>query len=418
MSDQQIITSSGVFSLVAPAPGTYYIVVRDASNTLIYTGPPTAIPASTNVGIITVPCAAPQVGSITVDYQCASGNPPGLTFFLVETSQSVNNVPQNTPTTFSNLAPGTYTVQLQNGFGFVIDTQVLTVTAGNDTSFTFVAETCPFFIQGTISCTGGNDVTGYTVELHQTVGDALIYSVVVDGSGFFAVYAPVSDSYYIVVRDNFNNIIYTGPPAIYPGNTTVAPLVIPCAAFVNGQATQPVGCTITDFSGYTAQLYEVGPPATPIASTLTNLDVGGAFSVPTLGVPSGTYFLVIFDPSNVLVYSQSVTITAGISQNVGNTEVQCPTDVQPDTLVICFDPNGCAGVVDHADLINSSNVIQETVPFLADPINCGEGGGFSFGSPAVPPGFYTIDVYDAANVLLASFAVASTGGTIIYSASC
>lgn len=226
----------------SPAGTTYTCTIKDANScTVTATFTVTSPPALSNTITATQPkCVAGQgssVGSATVT---ESGGASPYTFTWTPAGGTQGGL---SPTsTYGNMAPGTYTVNIQDA-NLCLDTATVTITAptavsGNITTIT--NPTCPNLNNGQLCVTASGGTPGYTYTWSPAGGNAnCTPSTLTVSPGGTATYT-------VIVSDVKTCTVAVTATLTSPPQATVSAAVTnpPCAGVCNGSATlTPTGGT-------------------------------------------------------------------------------------------------------------------------------------------------------------------------------
>ena len=295
--DGTTYSSSPAFTGVAP--GVYSVTVRNASTcisspTSVTINPGASAPAAPTASVTVQPSCTLATGTITV----TSPTGTGLTY-------SIDGTNYVSSTTFTGVAPGTYSVRVRNAAGCTSNPTSVTVNAQPPTP---VAPTVSVTQQP--SCTLA---TG-TITISAPTGTGLTYSI--DGStytnttGTFSGVSP--GTYSVTVRNS-------------SGCTSA-----PTSVTVNAQPATPSAPTLTVTQPTCVLATGTITVTSPTGTGLT-YSIDGSIYTNTTGTFSGVA------PG---VYSVTVRNTAGCTSNPTSVTVnaQPPTPVAP-TATVTQQPN-------------------------------------------------------------------------------
>lgn len=223
-----------------------------------------------------------------------SSNCAGATGFVTIVSTTgtapfqyaINGGPFSNFNTFTNLAPGIYTIDVQDAAGC---TGTISIgISGSTAPDGQVTGTTP------ISCPGASD-GGITVV---GVGGTPPYSFSIDGVNFFptGVFTGLSAGYYVITVDDGNGCLgYENVTLIQPdtiSGQTIAQLDVDC--FGNSTGTITIGGT----GGTAPYLYSIDGVNFFISGTFSGLSAGNyTFTIEDVNGCQGTYDATITEPA-------------------------------------------------------------------------------------------------------------------------
>jgi len=290
-------------------PGTYTLYVKSSSNCVsevpFTINPVPSLPAVASV-TVTQPTCGVATGSVTID----SPLDLGLTY-------SIDGSLFQSGTTFSNLAPGTYTITVMTALGCTSVTANITINAAPVTpAVATVTTTQP-------NCT---TATG-TITVTAPLGAGLTYSI--DGTNFqsgTAFTGLAAGSYTITVKTT------DGCTSVTPVATTInAAPVVPAIATTT--VTQPT-CTVPTGSITVT---------TPVGASYTYSINGGTYqSSPVFSnLAAGSYTITTQSSGGCTSVTAAITITAAPSAPaVATTTVTQPTCTVPTGTITVTAPTG------------------------------------------------------------------------------
>ncbi|AWH85783.1 hypothetical protein HYN59_11975 [Flavobacterium album] len=419
--DGTTFQASPVFANLAP--GNYTVTTQNSAgcNSVTPTITINAVPVVPGVATTTVtqPTCTTATGSIVVD------TPAGFTYSIDGTTFQSSN-------TFSNLAPGTYTITTQATGGCTSVTAAITINA---------APTAPAVATTTV--TQPDCTTSGSIEVTFPTGGDLTYSI--DGTTFQAspVFANVAPGNYTVTTKNgagCTSATATITINTVPGapSAAVTTLTQPTCATPTGtiEVTAPLGAFTYSIDGTNFQNTTTFANLAPGTYTVTTQNAGGCTSTasvtinavpagpavatttltqPTCTTPTGT--IEVTAPTGAFTYSidgttfQSSTTFAGLAP--GNYTVTTQnTDGCTSTASVTIDavPTGIAAA--------ATTVTQPTcsMPTGTIVVDSPTGAGFSYSIDGtnfqtsttfanLAPGSYTITTQTSGGCTSVSSAV-------------
>ncbi|MFL9842984.1 T9SS type B sorting domain-containing protein [Flavobacterium rhizosphaerae] len=290
--------------------GTYTITVQNTDGCTSVTGTITinAVPAPPAVATTTVtqPTCATPTGTIEVTAPTGTGY-----------TYSIDGTNFQTETTFSNLAPGTYTVTVMSTSGCTSETAEITINTADDAPDTpTVTVTQP-------NCT---TMSWGNIQVTAPTGTGITYSI--DGTNFQSnsLFAGLTPGDYTVTVKNANGCTSTsGIITINPIPTApimaVATLTQPTCTVQTGTITitAPVG------TEYTYSIDGVNYQSSPIFSGLA---------------PGATYVITTKNEAGCTTDSQPYTIDPSPAPAIAATDVTQPTCSTATGTIVVTSPTG------------------------------------------------------------------------------
>lgn len=361
-------------------PGTYYVTVQNAdgctsvTSQLNVTGAPAAAPVA--VTTVTQPTCAVQTGTITIT------SPTGA-----DLAYSINGTDFQSGTTFANLAPGDYSVTVQNADGCTSVTTPITINPAPGT---------PAVATTTVTQPTCAVQTG-TITVTAPTGAGLSYSI--NGTDFqsgttFANLPP--GNYSITVQNGNGCTSVTTPITINaaPGTPAVATTTViqPTCTVTTGTitVTAPTGIAFTySINGIDFQAGTSFADLAPGSYTVTVQSEEGCTSVTTP--------IIINAPNTPAVATTTVTqptcatatgtiavttpIGAGLTYSINGTDFQAGTtfaNVAPGSYnVTVQNEDGCTSVTETITI----NEVQ--APLMSGVQEC---RAFAFGKSYILEG--------------------------------
>ncbi|CAN0472064.1 unnamed protein product, partial [Laminaria digitata] len=231
---------------------------------------------------------------------------------------SIDGGPWTTPNTtltrhiFSNLAAGTYTIDVRDGFGCTGVQQNVTINPQLTANAALTADlTCLADASITITAAGGSGIYSYEwsndsgANYFTTNFTGNVFATNADGTYQFRITDTTVPSACTVVT---NEIIVT--PADTPVITSVTPTPVVCNGESNGTLTVVIN-TLVGIGPYIIDVIEVNGP--------TN------YGTQTSGLPAGDYEVTITDDKGCISAPTPVTITEpnAINPNLSSTNITC-----------------------------------------------------------------------------------------------
>ncbi|AUC81400.1 T9SS type B sorting domain-containing protein [Lacinutrix sp. Bg11-31] len=154
-------TFTGLFT------GNYIVNARDAQGCIvsevIILAPPTPISATFTANASTLSCFGDQDATITVT-NVAGGQGANYTYTLNSSSPNITNSGPQTSNVFTNLAAGTYSITIEDGFNCTITSAdiIINQPALIQASLINSSQPCPIAYELTLSATGGTGIYTYS----------------------------------------------------------------------------------------------------------------------------------------------------------------------------------------------------------------------------------------------------------------
>jgi gliding motility-associated-like protein len=261
------------------APGTYFVTVKDANNCLlaniqVLVAPGTALTATA----VATPAACSGVNNGTITVTPTNGTGPY--------TYSLNGAAFQGGNTFSNLAPGNYTVVVKTAAGCTSAAIPVTVSAGATLQATAAptATSCNGAANGSITVTATNGTGPYQYAIN---GGAFQ-----TGNTFTGLAA---GNYTIVMSDANGCLTAAIPVTIAAGpaiTATAAPVATACSGINNGSIT------VTPTSGTGPYQYSINGSAFGSSNVFTSL-------------APGTYTIVVKDALGCTTANILSTVATG-----------------------------------------------------------------------------------------------------------
>ncbi|MCL6274248.1 T9SS type B sorting domain-containing protein [Muricauda sp. 2012CJ35-5] len=306
------------------APGDYIVRARDtnlcedpidaaitivAPTTLTFTTTPTACYSGANDGTIQV-----DVTAGNGDYQFSIAGGPWIT----PTPASA------TTHTFSNLAAGTYTIDVRDGFGCAGVQQSVTINDQLLGAAVLTQDlTCLVNASVTINTSGGSGTYSYEwsndggTNYFSTNFVANVFTTATDGTYQFRVTDTTAPTSCTIVT---NAVVVT------PADTPVITSVVPTDVVCNGNTDGSLAVTIDTTIG-------VGPYVIEVIETTGPTNYG----TQTTNLPAGNYEVRITDAKGCVSAPTAVSIAepAVIAPNTVSTNLQCtPSGTELGTITV------------------------------------------------------------------------------------
>ena len=270
--------------------GTYSVTVTDANNCTasLLNIDITESPALTLTGsVIQIACVGVNSGSINVTL---GGGTPTYSFLWSGTDFSLNPIllPNSTQQNQSNLGPGTYSVQVTDFNGCILNSQTWTITnpltSPSIQNINIQNVNCFGNNTGSISFLATGGTPDYDVEL-----DGILQGNIPTSGGTLTISSLTAGTYILEIIDN-NGCVDTEPVTITQPNSAVVAVVdsvnnVSCNGLSDGDIFATISGGTAPYSFLWSVVGGVGGP----------IPAGQIASEDPQGLPDGNYQLLVTD---------------------------------------------------------------------------------------------------------------------------